>query len=181
MSTAGGGVGPNIWASPDSGTAKYWNYYGINWACDIDPEKCKKILLEIEQNNFHGSLLLEGVITAINKFPDFLSNRFQTLSQNWTPEFSVFGNHQTLIASLFPLIILPTIILFFKISSPKKYLVLTIWFSFIAMQMAQLLVIHYEPRYFIPVRLLFLGLALSFYSIYQQEKRDQLIQFPKST
>lgn len=180
MSTAGASVGPNIWASPESGTAKYWNYYGINWACDIDPEKCKKILLEIEQNNFHGSLLFEGVITAINKFPNYLSNRFRTLSQNWIPEFSVFSNHQTLIASLFLLIILPIIILFFKISSPKKYLVLIIWFSFIAMQMSQLLVIHYEPRYFIPVRLLFLGLALSFYSIYQQEKRDKMMQFSKS-
>jgi hypothetical protein len=171
MSTAGSGVGANIWATPESGTVKYWNYYGINWACDIDPTKCRKISSEIEQNVFQGNLLVEGARTAIVNFPSYLSNRIQTLSQNWIPEFNTLSSHQAVIASFFLLLVPGIIFLFLRISSQEKYLILILWFSFLLMQGLQLLVIHYEPRYFIPIRLLILGLALSLFSIYEKEKR----------
>ena len=171
MSSASYLIGPGLWAKPGSGSALYWSGFGSNWACKIDLETC--LALPDETNGVVGRtrLMLLAVRAAILNPLGYLHERWNAISVNWIPGFKAFDSYQDLVGLLFLPITVIIIYLFIRISSTKKYLIGLIWLPFLSAQLLQLMIIHYESRYFITVRLLLLGLLISLLLLRSTEKR----------
>jgi hypothetical protein len=166
MSSASGGVPKTIWSLPDSPSGLYWGSYGSNWACKIDLETCTKVQSGISDGTMsHGHLLLLAVKSILENPLSYIDERSHFLWTNWIPLFSLDLTFQNLIAFIFMLLTLYCVYLFLKINDKRKYAATALWGSFLLMNIAQLGVIHYESRYFIPVRLFLLGLLLSFIAL----------------
>jgi hypothetical protein len=166
MSTSFQTLGPQLWAPPGSEKAVYWESEGMNWACEIDLEKCKKPELQSGGPAFQ---LQEAIKTAISNPIKFLQIRSQDFKNNWIPDDSLYPQLHNFISSLQGLLIFASVYLFSKIRSPERIKIVVIWGSFILLNFAQLLILHYESRYFIPIRLLFIGLFVNLYVIYVSE------------
>jgi hypothetical protein len=166
MSSASGGVPSGIWTLPNSPSGQYWGSYGFNWACKIDFETCNQIQGGISDGTIsHIHLLLLAFKSVLDNPLSYIEERSHFLWANWIPAFSINLNFQNAIAFAFMLLTFYCLYLFFSVKDKRKYAVITIWGSFLLMNLAQLAIIHYESRYFIPVRLFLLGLLLSLLSL----------------
>jgi CDP-glucose 4,6-dehydratase len=166
MSSASGGVPSTIWSLPNSPSGLYWGSYGSNWACKIDLETCNQVQSRISSDTIsHSELLLLAFKSTLENPLSYIEERLSFLWVNWIPAFSTNLNFQNLAALAFMLLVFYCIYLCFKVNDKRKYAVITLWGSFLLMNLAQLAIIHYESRYFIPVRLFLLGLLLSLLSL----------------
>jgi len=155
LSTAGAGVGIGTW-TPNSKIG-FWAPYGMNWACNIDPQKCE-YLYRLPQTPANESLLLkQAIFTALQHPITYLKIRGNSLADNWIPGGSKLDLSIQTLASLSPIVlVLIAIIILIRDQSLFRYA--WIWFPFLIMEIGQLLLVHYESRYFIPVRLLMIGI-----------------------
>jgi CDP-glucose 4,6-dehydratase len=166
MSSASGGVPGAIWSLPNSPSGKYWGSYGSNWACKIDLETCNQVQSGINDGTMSHSHLIFLAFKSILENPlSYIEERLYFLWTNWIPMFSLNLNIQNLIALAIVLFSFYCIYLFFTIKSKRKYPVIILWGTFLLMNLAQLAIIHYESRYFIPIRMFILGLLISLLSL----------------
>lgn len=175
MSSASYLIGPGLWAKPGSGTAQYWGGFGMNWACKIDIQTC--LSLPDENNGMveRGRLILLAVRAAIQNPWGYINDRGNALMNNWVPGFNEIDSPYDFIGVFYLLLILAIIYLFITIRSNKKYLVALIWVPFLFAQTLQLLIIHYESRYFILVRVLLLGIFLSLLLVRSLERNTPML------
>ncbi len=166
MSSASAGVPFAIWSTPESPSGMYWGGYGSNWACKIDFATCAAIQSDIQTGIASGShLLLLAALSVIRNPLQYIDERFSFLFIHWIPNFSFEFTYQNLVALAFFFVFASSILIFFRIKDNRKYPILIIWGSFLLMNFVQLSIIHYESRYFIPVRLLTLGAFIGLYLI----------------
>jgi len=166
MSSASGGVPSTIWSLPNSPSGLYWGSYGSNWACKIDLATCNQVQSKISDDTIsHSQLLLLAFRSILENPISYIDERSQFLWANWIPAFSMNINFQNAVAFAFMLLTFYCLYLCFKVKDRRKYAVMILWGSFLLMNLAQLAIIHYESRYFIPVRLFLLGLFLSLLSL----------------
>ena len=172
MSGAAGIVGPGVWALPESERAKYWGSYGQNWACKIDFNKCKTNQI---QKASPSKQLTEAIKTALLNPLDYTKERLKYFFFRWIPGFNSGLSIYGFIALVELLIPFASLTFFFKIKSKNKYLLMIIWCSFLVMHSAQLLLIHFESRYFIPIRILNIGLLLNLFALYRMEGKKRTL------
>jgi|UPI00048D4AF6 hypothetical protein len=166
MSSASSLVSSSIWSLPNSPSGLYWGSYGSNWACKIDLETCNQVQGGINDGSFSGShLLLLAFQSALENPISYIKERSHFLWVNWIPNFSLNSTYANLVALLFMLLAFYCLYLCLTVKDKRKYPMIAIWGSFLIMNIAQLAIIHYESRYFIPVRLFLLGLLLSLLSL----------------
>jgi hypothetical protein len=166
MSSASGGVPVVIWSTPDSPNGQYWGVYGSNWACKIDQITCAAVQSDIQSGVASGShLLLLAALSALRNPIQYIDERFSFLFTHWIPKFSLEFTYQNLVALTFFFVFASIFLIFFRLKDQRKYPILIIWGSFLLMNLVQLSIIHYESRYFIPVRLLTLGAFIGLYLI----------------
>jgi acetyltransferase-like isoleucine patch superfamily enzyme len=161
MSSASYLVGPGLWAKPGSGTAQYWGGFGMNWACKIDIQTCLSLPDETNGIMGRGRLILLAIRAAFQNPFGYISERWGSLSENWIPGFENINSIYDVIGMAYLAVIIAIIYLFIRVSTSRKNLVALIWLPFLIAQIAQLLLIHYESRYFITVRVLLLALLVS--------------------
>ncbi len=171
MSSASGGVPFGIWSTPDSPSGQYWGVYGSNWACKIDQVTCAAVQSDIQSGIASGShLLLLAALSVIQNPLQYIDERFSFLFTHWIPNFSVEFTYQNLAASTFFFVFAFIFLIFFRLKDQRKYPIIIIWGSFLLMNFVQLSIIHYESRYFIPVRLLTLGAFIGLYLIRSEDQ-----------
>lgn len=172
MSSASAGVGEGLWVDEKKDPNFYWIPYNMNWACNIDAEKCDLI-------NSHSSEYsnqerrFEAVKSAVKHPLKYAKERGKFLFKSWIPGFNSSANLVWKITGTIPILIyLGIVFLFLKIKSNKKWEVLLIWLPFIFLLGCQLLIIHFESRYFIPIRLLTYGLFISLLGLFLDENPE---------
>ena len=157
LSSAGAGVGVGAW-TPNSKIG-FWAPFGMNWACNLDPQKCE-YLYRLPQTPANDSILLkQAILTAIQHPIAYLKFRGHSLTNNWIPGGSKLDFSIQTLTSLLPILLA---VFALAMLVRQSFLVRYVWlfFPFLIMEIGQLLLVHYESRYFIPVRLLFLGLYI---------------------
>jgi len=172
MSSASYLVGPGLWAKPGSATAQYWGGFGMNWACKIDIQTCLSLPDEINGISGRSRLILLAVRAAFQNPVEYLGERWGSLSVNWIPGFEDINSIYDVVGISYLAVIIGITYLFVQISSSRKFLVALIWLPFLITQIIQLLVIHYESRYFITVRVLLLGLLLCLLLVRGMERKN---------
>ena len=174
MSSASGIVPSTIWSLPNSASGLYWGSYGSNWACKIDLETCNQVQSVISDGSIapRSHLLLLAFKSIVENPISYIEERSHFLWANWIPSFSMNLSFVNSIAFAFILLGFYCLYLCFNIKDKRKYAVIALWGSFILMNLAQLAIIHYESRYFISVRLFFLGLTLSLLSLKNSSTRS---------
>ena len=166
MSSASGSVPSTIWSLPNSPSGLYWGPYGSNWACKIDLETCNQVQSGIVDGTMsHEHLLLLAFKSILENPISYIQERSHFLWVNWIPNFSLDFSYQNIVALIFMLLSLYCLYLCLIVKDKRKYGLIVIWGAFLIMNLAQLAIIHYESRYFIPVRLFILGLLLSLLSL----------------
>ena len=172
MSSASYLVGPGLWAKPGSGIAQYWGGFGMNWACKIDIQTC--LALPDETNGIvgRGRLILLAVRAAFQNPFEYFNERWSSLMLHWIPGFKNLDSLYDLIGVTYLPLTIGIFYLFIRIATTKKYLIALIWFPFLSAQIAQLLIIHYESRYFITVRFLLLGLFVNLLLLRRLERNN---------
>jgi hypothetical protein len=171
MSSASAGVPFAIWSTPESPSGMYWGGYGSNWACKIDQVTCAAVQSDIQSGIASGShLLLLAAFSAIRNPLQYIDERFSFLFIHWIPNFSLEFTFQNLAALAFFFVFAWTLLIFFRLKDQRKYPIVVIWGSFLIMNFIQLAIIHYESRYFIPVRLLTLGVFIGLFLIRREDK-----------
>ena len=172
LSSAGGGVGVGAW-TPNSKIG-FWAFSGMNWACNIDPKKCDSVY-RLPQNIHNDAVRLSDAILAAIQHPmAYIKFRGHFLQANWIPigVHSIFSIQ--VISSLVP-IFLFVYGVFILIRSKTSWTNSWIWLPFLVMEFVQLLLIQYESRYFIPVRLFGLGFFISVW-ITQRAKKEDIVR-----
>ena len=156
-------LGQNIWFTQDSFMGTFWNRTGMNWACRIDESKCVELNVTEYRFPAEGRLLFEGIVSAIKNPFDFVSVRTESLLQNWsfteTPSF--FEN--LYLVGIFPVLLISIYLFRSNLSKLPLGVVILLTGSTLAL-LAQLLILHYETRYFIPIRLCFFLLTIYIFS-----------------
>jgi hypothetical protein len=171
MSSASQYVGPGLWVEKSEEAKSYWVPFGINWACRIDAEQCKRIN-DLGTDSFENSKLLElGIKSALTYPGAYIQERFSTLTKFWISNFPNSSN-KFKIGSILPLLYF----LIIPLKNRGKWnsrmtTIASIWIIFIIVTAAQLAIIHFESRYFIPIRLLLIGL---FFSLIQSIQEPEL-------
>jgi hypothetical protein len=160
MSSASSEVGPGLWIDQEENPDFYWLPNNMNWACNIDSEKCQTIGANID-NFTNSEKTIEAVKSAASNPGAYLIERGSYLSKFWIPDFVAKASFGSKLAATFPILLsFGSVILFIKIRNKIKWQVLLIWAPFLVTHIIQLLVIHFESRYFIPIRLMSLGLFM---------------------
>jgi hypothetical protein len=166
MSSASATVWHAVWEQNGTDTIQYWGQYGMNWACNIDIKTCLTLNANLYSSKNNSLLTHDAIRAAIFHPIAYLQNRGSYAFHNWIPS----GNHlppviQIASATAGFLAIFASVYLYGRIIDSRKRLIALIWVPFIAMQLAQLAIIHYESRYFIPVRFLIIGFTLTLFAL----------------
>lgn len=177
MSSAPQLVGPGLWLDKSAEAENYWVPFGVNWACRIDTTECERIN-SLGFSSFKNSKLLElAIISALTNPVAYIQERYSFLTKFWIsndPTSSI----KFKIASILPLFYL----LIIPLKKRKKWnsrmaIIAPMWLSFILLTAGQLAVTHFESRYFIPIRLLLIGLFFSLIQSFEMaEKKIKLIK-----
>ena len=161
MSSAPQLVGPGLWLDKSAETENYWVPFGVNWACRIDASECERIN-NLGFSSFKNSELLKLAISSALTHPiAYIQERNSTLTKFWIPSY-LTSSVKFKIASILPLFYL--LIIPLKKRGKWNYrmsIISSIWLIFILLTVAQLAITHFESRYFIPIRLLLIGLFFS--------------------
>jgi hypothetical protein len=177
MSSASAGVGEGLWIDEKRDPDYYWIPYNMNWACNIDQIKCNSI------NNLSTPLpnnekTIEAIKSAIKNPVGYFLERGDFLFQAWVPGFNSTASIIWKTTAVIP-ILMSFLIVFFlvRIRDRKKWYLLLVWLPFIVMLIGQLLIIHFESRYFIPLRLLIVGLFISMLNLFLLENSKYIFYF----
>jgi phosphate starvation-inducible membrane PsiE len=92
--------------------------------------------------------------------------------KHWIPGFGYSPSIYNLVALAQMLVPFISLVLFSRIRNKNKYVITLLWCSFLIMNVIQLLVIHFESRYFIPVRILSIGWLINLFALYRAERRE---------
>jgi hypothetical protein len=178
MSSAPQLVGPGLWVDKSAEVENYWVPFGVNWACRIDTSECERIN-SLGFSSFKNSELLKlAIISAFTHPVAYIQERYSALTKFWISNYPA-SSIKFKIASILPLF-------YFLIIPLKKRgkwnsrtsIIFSIWLIFILLTTAQLAITHFESRYFIPIRLLLIGL---FFSLIQgTEVPEKKIKFIKN-
>jgi len=163
MSSAFTTLGPGLWVDSKKEPDFFWEPYGMNWACKIDPVKCSQVNSDLSSFT-NRKLVIEAVASAINNPLEYIKIRTGTFASQWTLvtqnlTFDVLLNWFLLLMPL------SWIFLLARYRTIETLGVCLIWGCFVATLMGQLLIIHYESRYFIPIK--FMYFIFTFISIPQ--------------
>lgn len=177
MSSASAGVGEGLWIDEKRDPDYYWIPYNMNWACNIDQIKCNLI------NNLSTTLpnnekTIEAIKSAIKNPVGYFLERGDFLVQAWVPGFNSTASIIWKMTAVIP-ILMSFLIVFFliRIRDKKKWYLLLVWLPFIVLLIGQLLIIHFESRYFIPLRLLTVGLFISTLNVFLAENSKYTFYF----
>jgi hypothetical protein len=158
LSSAGSAVGPGAW-TPNSKIG-IWGLSGMNWACNIDPIKCDS-LFKLPQTVHNDAVRLEDAVLAAIEHPfAYFKFRAHSLQNNWIPTGVRTTYFIECIVSLVP-VALFLFSVFVLLRSRHLLRAGWVWLPFLVLEIGQLLLIQYESRYFIPVRLFTLGFYIS--------------------
>jgi hypothetical protein len=173
MSSGGGVIAMSVWETPESPMGKYWGVYGSNWACKLNLNKCEEISLGIKNKDYEGKdLILLALKVAFQNPLEYVGERTKYALKFSSPVFFQDSKQGNLIAYAG---ILMLIFYFYRhTKNNSKKLALLIWFPLILATIFQLMWIHYEPRYFIPLRIGFLGLIISLVSLRRDRATSQI-------
>jgi hypothetical protein len=175
MSSAQAGVGEGLWIEKDRHPTYYWLPYNMNWACEVDPIECRKINATNPPLTNREKTKL-AVIAALKNPVNYLEVRGLFLKRNWIPNFNSTASIIDRVLSLFPLVMIPILVYFLvRVRTSKKWLIMLVWTPFLTSQLIQLSIIHFESRYFIPVRLYLICIFISIFSLYQSEKGKETL------
>jgi hypothetical protein len=172
MSSSFSAVPISIWSMPNIPGNEYWENFGYNWGCKIDFERCKQ-LQPLADSAISGlDLFLLAIQSAVLNPLDYIQERGYYFFRAWIPSDVAGLSPQTLIGYL-SLFLAPVIMYYlFTIRDSSMVRLTAIWGTFLGFNWMQLFFIHYEPRYFIPVRLLCIWLLAFVFA----SKRINLIQ-----
>jgi hypothetical protein len=177
MSAAPQLVGPGLWLDKSVEAENYWVPFGVNWACRIDATECERIN-SLGFSSFKNSELLElAIVSALTQPVAYIQERYSYLKKFWISNYPT-SSIKFKIASLLPLFYFLIIPLKKRGKWNSKILIITsIWLIFILLTAVQLAITHFESRYFIPIRLLLIGLFFSLIqSIEEVEKKIKFIK-----
>lgn len=153
MSSASPLFSRTIWASPGSESAEFWEMYGSNWACKIDPETCSYIANTGVSNISSNSLFLLAVKAVLKNPFSYIMQRLRYFSENWIPSFLDYFSITTIIACVSLFVLILVIIKILQVRVRNFSFIDLIWLPIIFLQFAQLAVVHFESRYFITLRI----------------------------
>jgi hypothetical protein len=176
MSSGGNLFGSRIWASPESEVGEYWDSYGVNWACKIDTDACLDLQEKLDGSVSSVYLIMKGIQSAVENPVPYLQIRFKYMIQNWIPGFGDSINIANIIGFLSILAILLLSLLIALGKNENKILILLIWTPLLFIQILQFMIIHYEPRYFISMRLTIFSLILFLISQKSNQKIVRIIE-----
>lgn len=177
MSSAPRLIGPGLWLDKSAEAENYWVPFGVNWACRIDTTECERIN-SLGFSSFKNSKLLElAIVSALTHPVAYIQERYSFLTKFWIsndPTSSI----KFKIASLLPLFYLLIILLKKREKwNSRMAIIASMWLIFILLTAGQLAITHFESRYFIPIRLLLIGLFFSLiHSFEMAEKKIKLIK-----
>lgn len=165
LSSAGTVVPKSIWA-PDGG---YWDDYNINWACHLNPNTCQKIAHTISDNASNVYLMYEAFKTVLMNPFRYLAERIPYLYRHWAGDnFPGDFNIARLLTYFMIISTLLSIVLLMKSTITREkidssgLIVVCLIFG----QVLNLAIIHFESRYFLPLRML----SLIFILLYLESK-----------
>ena len=161
LSSASLNVPQMLWASPGSPNDDYWGWAGGNWACKMDENLCSELQANLIDQTQSSHFLFLAIRTALTEPLEFVRVRAFYLLDNWIPGFSFDASLLNLIAAVFFVSPILIVIIVNKFRNSEFRPIILLWGSFLLMHVLQLLVIHYESRYFIPIRLLILGFLIN--------------------
>jgi hypothetical protein len=161
MSSSFAYVGQYIWVDNKDDPNFYWKDYGMNWACEVDPEKCAQLKSEKYDKLSYRDLAKHAVLSAISHPIKYLEVRGQTFYSKWFAKIKSESDLYRFFANLVLLLIpFSWIFLLKRVNYIYIIPIIVLWTPFILVATSQLLIIHYESRYFIIIRSLFLLLTL---------------------
>ena len=153
MSSAMKLFGGYIWAPSESEVGAYWESYGSNWACKIDSASCKEISTSMPGVFSENQLLVKGVWAAITNPIEYLQTRGFYFWKNWIPNFLTEITLESFTAII--LLVLPIFLIWLTLFRKIDFLLVFLVGGLVLSIVLQLLLVHFESRYFIPLRLVF--------------------------
>lgn len=150
-----------LWTTPESPGGMMYGWNGGNWACLINRVTCQDVQTDIENVSRSNDLLLLAIKTAFLNPIEFTQIRLEFLIKNWIPGFNWVSSSDSLVATIFFLLPLAFLIMGVKFRKSLEITAFIPWICFLAMHSSQLLITHYESRYFISIRILFIGILLN--------------------
>lgn len=168
-----------LWTTPESPNGQSYGWNGGNWACLIDRITCLEMQGDLENTSKSNYLLLNAIKTALKNPIDFAQIRIEFLIRNWIPGFHWLDSFDSLVATFFLFLPIVLGVTMFKLRNSLKLIAIAPWACFILMHSAQLLVTHFESRYFISLRILFVGMFLNILMCRNSKSRDsqKILQF----
>jgi hypothetical protein len=149
LSIASNELGYMIWAVEGSDSENYWGETGSNWACRIDQIKCETLNESNIRLISNQVLIREAIISAI-------SNPIQYSKQRLKYGGLFYFNDKSISNMIYSYALLILGLLSFlsiwKTKSIKLYLL--ILFPFVIINLFYLSLIHFETRYFLPLKIL---------------------------
>ncbi len=162
LSTASAGAPLGIWSKQGG----YWADYDPNWACAINFVKCNEIADIGVENIPRATLLKEAMFSVLGNPFGYFKHRLPYLWRHWAGD-AYPGNWtiQRVITYFFiVIVILALAALVINIINIMKCNFSTLFLSALMLgQIANLGVIHFESRYFIPLRLIALLILVDFF------------------
>ena len=152
MSSAFGLFGRYIWAPTQSEVGAYWESYGSNWACKIDLVTCNEIAFSASGTYSDKQLLAKGVFAAITNPFEYIKIRSFYFIENWIPNFLIELDSESIVAVVLLVLPVPLFISLFKYKT--RFTLNLLWGTLTAAILLQLLIVHFESRYFISLRLI---------------------------
>ena len=150
-----------MWLPDSSPVIKFWGWTGINWPCKIDALACQKLQPLANSNGSSSKLLLASLKAMLTHPLKFTENRFHFLSNTWIPGgIGKFTSFSVINSMLIPTIFITCLIYSVVRLNGTFWISGGVWLAFLLGQVLQLTVIHFESRYFIPVRELMIGYIL---------------------
>lgn len=160
MSSASGTVPISIWSLPDSPSGKYWGNFGSNWACKVDLERCQALQPIIDSSKSGLELIFLGIQSALLNPIDYFQERFSYFYVAWIPTGLSPITFEALIGILSYMLFPVSVYIAFRNWNSRTRLLMFVWSVFISFNWLQLSLLHYEARYFIPIKLLCMGLLI---------------------
>ena len=151
LSAASNELGYMIWAPEGSDSENFWGETGSNWGCRIDEIKCE-VINSSNLRSFSNSYLIKEGITSAGTNP--ISYLHQRLKYGL---IFYFYDRDIINISYGFLFIIFFFVLLKKIFAPTSYfnrIKLFVLLPFFVVNFFYLTLIHFEARYFFPIKLL---------------------------
>jgi hypothetical protein len=161
MSDTSSYLARDIWTSPESEHAKYWAGTNNNWACVLDLEKCNEIIQEQKIRELTAiKLYLEAAMSVFKDPLTYIEIRSRYGISNWLPKAYDSSIGRAMGYFLLLIFCLSPFFLFQVWRKTQSRSLLFLWaLPLTCLTLAQSIAL-FQPRYFIPIRLLALVVFL---------------------